>query len=188
MPRKSTTRVSGNTTEIPNEQKFVNNKISLDELIPVVSLVDYPLNLLSNGRSAKYRFENFGQTKQIIYQDILQIIEQYQAFMQQGYFMILDERVIGRHGLQEIQSKLLSKEKLEKILNGDASAVSIFKSSSESQKNMIIGMMTRKLSSDPKSIDLNIVDEISRIAKINIQQNAEESRVLYTKEEVQVEE
>ena len=77
MPRKSQMRASKDIAEAPNEQEFVNNKISLDELTKVVSLIDYPLNLMNNGRSAKYRFEKFGQTKQIIYQDILQIIEQY---------------------------------------------------------------------------------------------------------------
>lgn len=186
MPRKSQPRVSGNATETPNEENFVNNKISLDELIRVVSLIDYPLNLLpqSNGR-AKYRFEKFGETKQVIYQDILVIIEQYRSFMETGYFMILDERVVGRHGLHEIQSKVLPREKIDRILQGAVDAVDIFKSSSEDQKRNIIGMITRKLSADSKSVDLNIVDEISRVSKVNILQNAEESRKLFSKEEVE---
>ncbi len=48
--------------EAPIEDEFVQNKISLDELIKVVSLIDYPLNLLPQGQNAggraKYRFEN----------------------------------------------------------------------------------------------------------------------------------
>lgn len=185
MPRKSKPRVSSNNMGTPNEESFVNNKISLDELISVVSLLDYPLNFLPqrNGR-AKYRFERFGESKQIIYQDILMIIEQYKSFMEKGYFIILDERVINRHGLHEINEKILSKENLEKVLNGSPQAIEIFKLSSEHQKNTIVGMITRKLINDPKSIDLNVVDEISRISKTNILQNAEESRNLLKKEDL----
>ena len=97
--------------------------------------------------------------------------------------MILDERVVGRHGLHEIQSKVHPREKIDRILQGAVDAVDIFKSSSEDQKRNIIGMITRKLSADPKSVDLNIVDEISRVSKVNILQNAEESRKLFSKEE-----
>lgn len=187
MSRKPQMRGSSNVVESPPEETYVNNKISLDELIKVVSLIDYPLNLLPQsqnmGGRAKYRFEKFGEPKSIIYQDILQIIEQYRSFMQKGMFMILDQRVIDRHGLHEIQSKVLSKEQLEKIIEGSKDAVEIFKSSSEEQQEIIMGMITRRLVNDPKSVDLNVVDEISRLTKINIQQNAEESRELFTKKE-----
>lgn len=188
MPRKSQPRATA-VMEAPNEEDFVNNKISLDELIKVVSLIDYPLNLLPQGQNAggraKYRFEKFGETKQIIYQDVLQIIEQYRSFMENGRFMILDPRVVDRHGLHEIQSKVLPKEALERILDGSKDAIEIFKSSSEEQQRTIVGMITRRLAADPKSVDLNVVDEISRYAKVNIQQNAEESRELFTKRETE---
>ncbi len=105
--------------------------------------------------------------------------------METGKFMILDPRVIARHGLHEIQSKVLPKEALEKILDGSKEAVEIFKSSGEEQQKTIIGMLTRRLAADPKSVDLNVVDEISRYAKVNIQQNAEESRELFTKQETE---
>lgn len=188
MPRKSQTRVSSKVMETPAEE-FVQNKISLDELVKVVSLIDYPLNLLPQGQSAggraKYRFEKFGETKQIIYQDILQIIEQYRSFMEKGVFMILDQRVVDRHGLHEIQSKVLPKEKLNQILDGSNEAVEFFKSSGEEQRRLIVGMITRRLAADPKSVDLNVVSEISRISGVNIQQNAEESRELFMKQETE---
>lgn len=189
MPRKSQMRASSNVMEAPTEEVFTNNKLALDELVKVVSLIDYSLNLLPQGQNmggrAKYRFEKFGEVKQIIYQDILQIIEQYSSFMEKGMFMILDQRVIDRHGLHEIQSKVLPKEKLEQILSGSKEAVEIFKSSGEDQRRLIVGMITRKLAADPKSVDLNLVSDISRISGINIQQNAEESRELFTKEETE---
>lgn len=186
MPRVTKPRATRNTQVAPTEEEFVNvnNKISLDELISIVSLIDFPLNLLpqQNGR-AKYRFEKFGEQKQVIYQDVLTIIEQYRSFMEKGYFVIADKRVIDRHGLHEIQKSVLTKAQIEKIVEGSNEAVTIFKSSTEDQKRTIIGMLTRKLAFDPKSLDLNVVDEISRLSKVNIQQNADEARRLLNKEE-----
>lgn len=186
MARKAQPRVSVNSQpETPTEEVFAKNNIALDELIPVISLIDYPLNLLTQQGSprAKYRFDGFGQKKHIIYQDILTIIESYRHFMEKGFFWIADQRVIDRHGLQDVQKSILTKESLDKILSGSKESPAIYKSASEEQKRMIVGMMIRKLTSDPQSIDLNVVDEISRLSKTNIQQTAEEARQLYSREE-----
>jgi len=167
-------------------QEQVQNKILLDELIPVMSLLDYPLNLLPqasvNGR-AKYRFDKFGQRKEILYQDILTILEMYSSFMESGYFIILDKRVIDRHGLQEVQSKVLTKENIDKILDGSKEALDLYKQGTPEQQNVIIGMLTQKLVESPDSVDMNIIHEITRYSKVNIVQNAEESKALFEKKE-----
>ena len=184
MSTKGTPRASKRRNEEQIQEENVNNKIPLDDLIPVMSLLDYPLNLLnqSNGR-AKHRFEKFGQKKEILYQDILQIIENYQSFMQFGYFIILDKRVIDRHGLQEMQSRILTKEKIKKVLEGSSEAFSLYKECQPEQQRVIVGMLTQKLIENPNSVDMNLIDQISRYSKINILQNAEESRELFKKEE-----
>ena len=166
------------------EEENVTNKIPLDDLIPVMSLLDYPLNLLnqSNGK-AKHRFEKFGQKKEILYQDILQIIENYQTFMEFGYFIILDKRVIARHGLQELQSRILTKEKMEKILDGSIDAFALYKECQPEQQRVIVGMLTRKVIENPESVNMNIVDQISRYSKINILQNAEDTKELFKETE-----
>ena len=183
MSTKGTPR-SANSGQEQAQEENVNNKIMLDELIPVMSLLDYPLNLMnqSNGK-AKYRFERFGQKKEILYQDILRIIEDYQTFLAFGYFIILDKRVVERHGLQEIQSKILTKEKIERVLDGSPDAFALYKECSPEQQRVIIGMLTQKVIQTPDSVDMNIVDQISRFSKINIIQNAEESKELFKKEE-----
>lgn len=165
-------------------QEVVQNKIALDELIPVISLLDYPLNLLqmNNGR-AKYKFDKFGQRKEILYQDVLLILEQYRSFMESGYFIILDKRVVNRHGLQELQSSVLTKEKIEKILEGSTDAFEVYKQAIQSQQRTIVQMITQRLVENPDSMDKNIVDQISRHSKINILQNAEDARALLKKEE-----
>ena len=183
MSRSKQTRASGSITEAPTEESFVQNKISLDELIDIVSLIDYPLNLLSSfsGR-AKYRFEKFGEKKKIIYQDILSIIELYRSFMEKGYFLILDERVVMRHGLQDIQSKILSKSQLEKIIDGSKDAFEIYKNCLPEQQKLVIGMLTRKIANGHDPVDMNLVDSISRHSKVIILQNAEDAKSLFSKD------
>ena len=185
MATKGTPRSAKKVGQEQVQEDNVTNKIPLDDLISVMSLLDYPLNLLnqSNGR-AKHRFERFGQKKEILYQDILQIIENYQSFMQFGYFIILDKRVIDRHGLQEMQSRILTKEKIEKVLEGSSDAFSLYKECQPEQQRVIVGMLTQKLIENPESVDMNLIDQVSRLSKINILQNVEDSKILFKKEEM----
>ena len=178
MARKSQTRTSGNTQGVPSEG--TKNKIPLDELITVMSLIDYPLNLLQQGGGrAKYKFESFGETKEILYEDILVIIENYRSFMEGGYFVILDERVVARHALQSIFSKVLGKEYLERIFQGNGDALAIFNSCNDKQKELVVGMLTRKLARDANSVDLNVLNQISRASGVDIASNADDARELY---------
>lgn len=178
MARRKSARVSVEKAQTPTEE-FVQNKIALDELIPVMSLIDNRLNLMPQnnfGGRAKYLFERFGDKKQIIYQDILTIVENYKHFMEAGYFLILDKRVIDRHGLQEMYSKILNREQIEKILTGSSEALSLYKNCSKEQQRLIVGMLTRKLSEHPDSVDLNVIDKISQISGVKITENANEMR------------
>jgi hypothetical protein len=174
MARQKQLRVS-DSVETPTEDN-VNNKIALDDLIPVMSLIDYPLNLMqqNNGR-AKYRFDKFGMTKQLLYQDVLVILENYMHFLENGFFIILDKRVVARHGLQEVFSKILSKEQIEKILDGSKDALKLYQGCSPEQQKKIIGMVTRKLVDNLDSMDMNLVNSLSRLSGVNILENAEDS-------------
>lgn len=171
MSARKSTRTSRNTKVVPTSEE--TNKIPLDDLIPTVSLIDYTLNLMQGGAGrAKYRFEKFGEKKHIIYEDVLRIIEDYRSFMEAGYFMFLDERVINRHGLQDITSKILKKDAIDRILNGEADAVELFNACTVDQRHLIVGMLTRKLSRDENAVDLNVVNRLSTISGVNIQENA----------------
>lgn len=175
MPRKSTSRTAIKSGAVPTGE--VTNKIPLDDLIKVVSLLDYPLVLLDGGNgNSKYKFTKFGESKLIIYQDVLRIMEEKRSFMEKGFFVIMDERVINRHGLQELLRKVLTKESILKILEGSDEALSLYNVASDSQKQNIIGMITRKLIDNPDSIDLNVVSKISRASGVDIIANADEAR------------
>ncbi len=183
MAVKTSKRVVAKKSSAPSGD-YVQNNISRDELIPVMSLIDYRLALLPQNQAsgrAKYLFEFFGDKKLILYEDILVIIENYRSFMEQGFFIILDERVVNRHGLQEMYSKILTKESIDKILTGSSEAFSLYKSCSKEQQRLIVGMITRKLSESPDSIDLNVVSKISKESGINIQEKAVEMKENFSK-------
>lgn len=162
-------------TELKGEEK---NKIQLDDLIPVMSLLSYPLNLSTKerGQGDVFKFDYFGQIKKILYSKLLGILEVHNNFMEYGYFIILDERVIKSHGLQETYSKILTKDKIDKILNGSAGAVELYSSCNEEQQKVIVSMMVEKVRDNPDSVDLNVVDKLSRISGVNITARADDSR------------
>jgi hypothetical protein len=153
-------------------------KIPLDDLIPVMSLLPYPLILTTRtkGQGKVIKFESFGEIKQVLYQDLIDILEVSRHFMEDGYYLILDERVIKAHGLQETYSKILSKEQIEKILSGTNNAVELYKTCNPEQQRTLIQMITDKLVSAPDSMDLNIVDRLSRESGINISQNVSDAK------------
>lgn len=202
MVKKGTTTVESLNTQkkknvtktklVEKETKEVtltNNKVALDELIPVMSLINYRLNLSTekNGQGKDIYFTHFGQIDNILYQDLLDVMRAYRSFMEHGYFVILDERVIARHGLQDVYKKILTKEKIEEILDGSEGTVELYKSSNPDQQSVIVRMVIEKLREDPDSIDLNIVDQLSRISGTKIKDFADEAReqFLYRKQQVE---
>lgn len=160
------------------EMREADSKIQLDDLISVMSLLSYPLNLSTRerGQGKTIKFDSFGQIKKILYKDLIDVLEVSRHFMEYGYFIILDDRVIKAHGLQETYSKILTKDKIEEILSGTKGGLELYKSCNPEQQQTIILMIVEKLVSSPDSIDLNMVDKLSRVSGVNISQRAEDSK------------
>lgn len=161
--------------------EFNKIKINQDDYIKVVSLTPFQLNLTCEPKGAGkcFTFRGFGQTKRVLYSDLVKILENAHSFLEKAYFYIMDKRVIRRHGLDDLYEKILTKEKIEAIIEGNSNdAVSLFKSASESQQLIIVEMLIEKLVKDPDSVDLNMVDKISRASGVKIQEKAEEGREL----------
>lgn len=169
-------RLNQNKGELEEEKR-----IPLEDLITVMSLVPYPLNLSTQefGRGKNVRFESFGQVRKVLYKDLLDILDLHRNFMENGFFIILDERVIKSHGLQEIYDKLLIKENFDKILTGSKGAVQLYKTANVEQQKVILTMVIEKLRDNPEAIDLNLVDQLSRISGINIGEAANEARAFF---------
>lgn len=160
------------------ETSNTNSPILSDDNIAVMSLCPFKLNLLTEpmGRGKTYSFEGFGSIKRIPYADINQIINNQSTFMEKGYFYILDERVIRKHGLNYIYDTILDKERLETIFSlSSMEAVELYKSASNSQKEIINRYIMGKVARE-EEIDLNIVSKISKISGIDLIAEGTEAR------------
>jgi len=168
------------------KENVENTKIPLDDLIEVISLRPEILNLSTDkrGDGKMYTFENFGEKKNILYEYLLQIMEAHPNFLKGGYYYIMDKRVVKRHGLGELYSQILSKEKIEGIINNNfENIVEVFASTNKDQQSVIINMIVDRAIAGQK-IDLNIIDKMTRISEIDIQEIINERKTII--EEVMV--
>jgi hypothetical protein len=160
-------------TTVENQEK----PILADEFIELVSLTPYKLNLSTepSGKGRVIKFEKFGDTRRISYSDLTRIIETNQTFLESGYFYILDERVIKKHGLSYAYEAILTKDKLEQVFNLGTNSIALYKSASDVQKKFIHQIIIDKLIKG-EDLDLNLVSQIEKIGGINLMQLANEAK------------
>lgn len=169
-----------NTVGKSSEEEEIR-KIQQDDYIPVMSLLPYHLNLSTKerGQGNIKKFTRFGEVKRILYSDLVDIMEVHPNFVDSGYFYIMDKDVIRQHGLDDTYTKILTKEKIEKILDTSSEeCVELYKSANSRQQEVIIQLLMEKLKEEYENINLNIIDKISRISKIDIIQKVEDSKRL----------
>ena len=155
-------------------------RVQQTDYIKIMSLLPWRLNLCTRekGQGKVYRFEKFGQIKKIIYSDLVDILEVDAGFMEEGAFIVLNPKVVRTHGLDEIYSKILTKEKIEQILDGTDENLALFANTNKRQQEIIIDLVIEKLIQNPAGLDLNMIDKLSRLSGVNISERAENSRKL----------
>lgn len=159
---------------------FNREEIKNDDYIKVISLCDSSMSVstLGYGKGKQFRFKEFGDTKRIVYNELVSILEYYPHFIKDGRLYIADPRVIRRHGLDDIYTTIIGKEKIQKVLDcNDEQSVLLFEKANEQQRAIIVEMLVTKIANG-KDLDLNIVDKISRIAKVDITKKANEMKEL----------
>jgi len=154
-------------------------EINPQSYITVVSLCWTYMTLSTKGRGKGklFNFPEFSTKKRIMYSDLVEILENHPNFLEQGLFYIADKRVIRRHGLNEIYSKILDKSKIETILSGvdNSEIISIFKSANPAQQGTIVQLLIDKRLAGGE-IDLNLWDKLSRASNINMQSKYENAK------------
>ena len=128
------------------QEQEENTGIPLDAYIEVMSLVPFKLNLSTQklGKGRQFSFTRYGEIKRILYNDLASIFENYRSFMEQGYFYILNPKVIRKHGLDDMYEGILSKEDIDKILSFNLkSAVPLYRKACVIQREIIDGMLVK---------------------------------------------
>lgn len=179
LERKLNLLLSGQTIKepeiaIPQSQ---SEPLNADTYVPIISLRFDTLNLSTRevGKGV-VAFTYFGQMKQIVYSDLIRIMENHPTFLNNGYFYIMDSRVIRKHGLDEAYSKILTKDMIDQILMGNkTTSIELYKTAGEKQREIINDALVKKLVLD-EDIDLNVVDSFSKISGVNLLEKARISK------------
>ena len=162
---------------------YEEEEIPLNSYIKVMSLIPYELNISTerHGKGRIFTFRGYGKTKRIIYQELEKIIEEHRKFLERGYFVILDKRVVRKHGLDDVYKNIMSKENMDMILLGFQSGevkendvLSVAKSAPKEQQEILATMIIDKRING-EEIDLNLFDKLGRMMDINLNQKYEDS-------------
>jgi hypothetical protein len=155
--------------------------ISPQKYVTVISLTPNQLNLSTqpNGKGKVITFNSWGEKKRVMYSNLIDIIDTSPSFLEKGYYYIAEKRVIRKHGLDDLYATLLTKETIEKMLSkslSDEDTATLYKSANKTQQGIIIDLITHKIMTDEKSVDMNMVANISKISKIDILKIVEDTK------------
>ena len=142
-----------------------------DAYIRIMSLCPMILNLSTeqNGGGKVIRFKAFGEVKTVLYSNLVDIIDAHPNFVEGGLFYILNKSVVRKHGLDEIYKNLLTKNQMEAIVFGDSdAAVELYKNANDTQREHINTMLIAKVRDGDGGVDLNFINRISQIGKVDI--------------------
>jgi len=121
--------------------------ISPNKYVKVMSLRNHVLNLSTEGfgRGKPYKFTKYGQIRNIAYEDVSAIINAEESFHRKGAFIILDDIVVKKNGIEELQAGILTAEEINTLFDMDATEVGkIFGEASEMQKETIVSLLVAR--------------------------------------------
>ena len=178
--------VTKKNSEDDIEENYVyeeEEEVPLNSYIKVMSLIPYELNLSTerHGKGRIFTFRGYGKTKRIIYQELEKIIEENRHFLERGFFIILDKRVVRKHGLDDAYKNIMNKEKMDMILlgfqGGDVKENDIltFAKSAPKEQQKILATMIIDKRINGETIDLNLFDKLGRMMNIDLNQEYENS-------------
>lgn len=167
----SMTKQSGQTQSSTND-----DYVAVYKAIPVMSLYDGMLNIgtLPNGQGKLISFSKFGEVRKIVYSDLRDIIASNFNFAKEGYFYIMDEQVVVENGLDDYYKNIITKEKMENIMDSDKNAMlDTFMTIGKPQKDVIVDIITRKMAHG-EEFDLNKISVISDVIGKDIKEMAKD--------------
>jgi len=176
---KSQTMMNNAHNTIPQQYQpnpNIVNTVQPNEYIKVMSLIDNKLNLSTrdHGLGKTFSFEEFGETQDILYSDLMEINNHHRNFLEAGYYYILDDRVVAIASKKDAYKKILTKEQIEKILNNDEAAISLFQKANPKQQEVIVKFIIKKIINN-EPVDYNLIDKLSRVSGVNIVEKAKAS-------------
>lgn len=168
------------TTPIqPQQDEYTTKKIK------VVNLLNYPLNLSTEGRGKgkKFSFAKRGDSRLIKYDDLCEILTSCPKFIKNGYCYIADAKAIEMLDLEEEYKNIVPPEVMEQIpYLREEYLVDIFISLNRTVQDSYATEIAKNINKGYK-IDLNYIGRINDEVGIDIQEIARDLKDLERKPE-----
>ncbi|MET3209915.1 UNVERIFIED_CONTAM: (2Fe-2S) ferredoxin [Paenibacillus sp. PvR008] len=160
--------------EIKTEAKKVNSlfesvedKLDIDprEYIRVVSLTNGGLNL--TGTTSTIRFNDFGSSKTITFEDVRAIVDNHTKFAHEGAFLIQSEKAVKALYLDDVYQKFVSRETIDNIISLDIDEIidTLNSVSPTLKENIIERIVVGIATNDNKFQDRYKIDAIGKLVK-----------------------
>jgi hypothetical protein len=184
--KEKETKVEESTTQPTQLIQQTNNQATVetqDEIpfktfIKVMSLTNHTLTLSTEGmgRGKLYNFVEFGQTQNIMYEDVENIVHNNRSFAEDCKFVILHPTVPKLLSLEKSYEKLLDKKAIESVLSLNREQVkNVFKNTTQSIQETIVSIIIEKIMKD-ENVDLNNIAVISEMYGRDIYTLAKEAK------------
>jgi len=161
-----------------------DDAILADEYITIMNICPMSLTLSTEpyGKGRVINMPKFGDTRRVSYNDLVRMMDTHPTFVEKGFFYILDERVVRKHGLSEVYSKILTKEKLDQILDMGVDALELYESANETQQDFINSVLIRRIR-DEEFVDYNLIAKIEKVSGVKITEKARQAQEIMREEE-----
>lgn len=144
------------------------DEILADEDILVVSLTPNKLNLLGEGSTVLFSFDNMYEEQYIDYASLKEIVRVNRQMAKNGRFYILDERAVNKLRLKNDYKNILTPEQLKDLLNNNVdTVVELYKIAPDRQKDVIIELVKEKKFSG-ENIDYNLLKALGELCGVDL--------------------
>ena len=165
--------------EADKEEKEVE-ELTSDTDIPVISLVTGGLTISTegNGVGTVYRFEEFGEIKDIPFGDLKDIVKNKPEFAKSGIFYIANEEAVKKLRLSRDYKNIISDELFAHLLEEDAKVViEAYKIAPKLQQEQVVSMIEDKLEKGIE-VDANILVKIGKLCGRDFMSTASDLEII----------
>jgi len=175
---KETLGVAVTSELVANDEKYETEKFTLrpDEYVEIMSLCPNDLYLSSGVRGTlPIKFERVGETKFVLYSELMAFINNHPRFTREGIFYIMDERIVKRHGLIDFYDDVLTKEEISLVMSADSkTAIKLFETANKNQQQYLSDMFIEKIVAG-EDIDMDMVYRMGKILGTDIAREADDA-------------
>jgi hypothetical protein len=158
--------------------------IPLNKLINVTSLFNGILTL-KGANDASMKFNNFGITLPMTFQDLSSACSHSRRFAEEGFFFIHNEQAVKSLYLADYYKKFINKNTLENIITLPAEKIaSMYKNTTNTLKDTIIDLIVKGIvANDPQYLDRTKIYKLSELIGVDIYRRSDS--LIETKKEIQ---